>query len=149
GDGTLHVNKANTVITVPGYSLTYDGNSHTATGTAIGVGGVFLVGLDLSGTAHTNAGTSSDTWTFTDVTGNYNNASGSVTDVINKANAIITVTPYSVHYDGGSHTATGTAIGVKGESLQGLSLSSTTHTTACTYTDGWTFTDTTGNYNNT
>ena len=49
------------------YSVTYDGNSHTATGTATGVGGVDLGSdLNLSGTTHTNAGTyGSDGWTFT------------------------------------------------------------------------------------
>ena len=39
-----------------------------------------LAGLDLSGTTHTAAGTTADPWTFTDVTGNYDNASGTVTD---------------------------------------------------------------------
>ena len=54
-------------ITVTPYSVTYDGNSHTATGTATGVGGVDLGSdLNLTGTTHTNAGTyASDAWTFT------------------------------------------------------------------------------------
>jgi hypothetical protein len=101
----------------------------------------------LSGTTHTNAGTYTDTWTFTDSTGNYNNASGSVIDTIAKANAVISVTPYSVTYDSNSHTATGTAIGVGSDgALSGLDLSGTTHTNAGTYTDTWTFHDATGNY---
>ncbi|MGA2704923.1 MAG: S53 family peptidase, partial [Isosphaeraceae bacterium] len=123
---------------------------HTAAGTATGVGGVNLVGdLNLSGTTHTNAGTYTDTWTFTDTTGNYSNTSGTVKDSIAKANATIVVTPYSVTYDGKSHTATGTATGVGGVNLVGdLNLSGTTHTNAGTYTDTWTFTDAIGNYNN-
>src|SRR5439155_1166136 len=52
------------------------------------------------------------------------------------------VTPYSVTYDGLSHTATGTATGVLAEDLSaGLDLSATTHTAAGSYlTDAWTFT---------
>ena len=53
-----------------------------------------------------------DPWTFTDTTGNYNNATGTVNDAIAKANPTIVVTPYSVTYDGAAHTATGTAKGV-------------------------------------
>ena len=58
--------------------------------------------LNLSGTTHTNAGTyASDAWTFHDATGNYNRTpSGTVRDSIARANAAITVTPYSVTYDG-------------------------------------------------
>ncbi len=71
------------------------------------------------------------------------------TFAIAKADAVIVVTPYSVTYDGDAHTATGTAKGVKGESLSGLNLSGTTHTSAGDYpSDAWTFTDVTGNYNN-
>jgi hypothetical protein len=149
--GTVHdsIAKANATIVVTPYSVTYDGNPHTATGTATGVKNESLSGLDLSGTTHTSAGTTTDTWTFTDATGNYNNASSTVSDSIAKANTTIVVTPYSVTYDGNSHTATGTATGVKNESLSGLDLSGTTHTSAGTTTDTWTFTDVTGNYNNT
>jgi hypothetical protein len=72
------------------------------------------------------------------------------TFTINKAAATIVVTPYSVTYDGSAHAATGTATGAKGETLSGLNLSGTTHTSAGDYpSDAWTFTDTTGNYNNT
>lgn len=142
------ISKADATVSVTPYSLTYDGNAHTATGTVTGVGGAALTGLDLTGTAHTNAGTYNDSWTFTDTTGNYNNASGSVSDAIAKANATVNVTPYSVTYDGNAHTATGTVTGVKGEALSGLDLSGTTHTNAQTYSDSWTFTDSTGNYNN-
>ncbi len=147
--GTVHdvITKANATIVVTPYSVTYDGSAHTATGTATGVPGGRLSGLGLSGTTHTNAGDyPSDGWSFTDTTGNYNNATGTVHDSIAKANATIVVTPYSVTYDGSAHTATGTATGVPGGSLSGLALSGTTHTNAGT--DAWTFTDTTGNYNN-
>ena len=65
----------------------------------------------------------------------------SATLVVGKAGASITVTPYSVTYDGAAHTATAAATGVLGEDLSGfLSLAGTTHTDAGTYAaDGWSF----------
>lgn len=145
--------KANATINVVGYNGTFDGNLHTATGTATGVAGVDLTGgLTLAGTAHASAGTyANDAWSFADGSGNYNNASGTVSDSIARANAAINVTGYSVTFDGTAHTAIGTVTGVGGDDLSaGLTLSGTTHTSAGTYLgDGWTFTDTTGNYNST
>ncbi len=148
GSVAITIGKAAATVAVTPYAITYDGNAHTAIGTATGVSGEALAGLDLSGTTHTAAGTYSDPWTFTDATGNYNNASATVSDSIARAKATIVVTPYSVTYDGNAHTATGSVRGVKGEPLAGLSLAGTTHTNAGTYTDTWTFTDVTGNYNN-
>ena len=139
--GTLTITKATATIVVTPYSLTYDGNPHTATGTATGLLGEPLSGLNLSATTHSNAGTyATDGWTFTNA--NYNDASGTVSDSIAKATAIIVVTPYNVTYDGNPHMATGTATGVKGESLAGLNLNGTTNTNAGNYpTDSWTFTN--------
>ena len=149
-DGTLKVTKANAVIVVAPYCVGYDSSAHTATGTATGVGSDGpLSALDLSATTHTHAGTYTDTWTFTDVTGNYNDATGTVTDQIDKVDPLISVTPYHVPYDTNAHTATGSATGVGSDGpLSGLDLSGTTHTHAGSYTDTWTFTDVTGNYNN-
>ena len=80
---------------------------------------------------------------------NYKDNSGDVKVIINKANASITVTPYSVTYDGSPHIATGTATGVGGENLAaGLTLSGTTHTNVGAYNgDAWSFSGGT-NYNN-
>ena len=148
------VNKATPNCAITPYNVTYDGLPHTATGTCTGVGGAgdVLAGLVLTGTTHTNAASyPADPWTFTDVTGNYNNASGTVTDNIAKADANCTITPYNVTYDGLPHTATGTCTGVggAGDVLAGLVLTATTHTAAGSYpTDPWSFTDVTGNYNN-
>src|SRR6185437_12281380 len=145
------VNKATASITVTPYSVTFDGAPHTATGTATGVGNVDLsADLVLTGTTHSAAGDyPNDGWTFTDPTGNYNPASGSVHDFIGKATATITVTPYSVTYDGNPHTASGSATGIGNVDLSAdLVLTGTTHTLAGDYpSDGWTFTDPTGNYN--
>jgi len=148
-----NIGKADAIIDVTPYDVTYDGDPHTATGTATGVLGEDLsAGFDFSSTTHTDAGFyAGDPWTFTDVTGNYNDDSGTVDDNIDKADAIIVVTPYDVTYDGNPHTATGTATGVKGEDLNPsgeLDLSGTTHTNAGFYAgDPWIFTDSTGNYN--
>jgi hypothetical protein len=105
--------------------------------------------LTLSGTTHTNAGTySTDAWTFTDPTGNYESATGTISDVINQAVATISVTPYSDTYDASPYSAVGSATGVGGVDLSSdLNLAGTTHTNAGTYSaDAWTFTDPTGNY---
>jgi len=112
---------------------------------------VHLSGLVLSATTHTNAGDYlGDAWTFTDVTGNYNNANGTVHDSIARADATCAVTPYAVTYDGSAHTATGSCTGVGGVNVNGLDLSATTHTNGGDYpSDAWTFTDANGNYKNT
>jgi hypothetical protein len=147
---SLVVKKADAVVSVTPYHVTYDADPHTATGTAKGIGGVDLSAyLDLSNTTHTNAGTfSTDSWTFTDPTGNYNNQGPTtVTDQIDQATATISVTPYHVTYNGNPHTATGTATGAKNINLVAdLNLSSTTHTSAGSYSDPWTFHDPNGNY---
>src|SRR5207302_1543621 len=93
---------------IAGYHVTYDGSSHTASGACIGVGGPLdvLSGLDLSGTTHTDSGDyPADPWTFTDVTGNYNDTSGTVHDTIDKATSTTVVTcPVSVTYTGSALT---------------------------------------------
>ncbi len=83
------IDKANANIVVTPYDVEYDTLAHTATGTASGVMSESLAGLNLSGTTHTNAGEYSDTWTFTDVTGNYKNASGTITDKIMTRDATV------------------------------------------------------------
>ena len=143
----IDISKADATCAVTGYSVPYDGNEHIATGSCTGVKGESLSGLDLSGTKHTNAGSYTDAWTFTDVTGNYKNASGTVSDSIAKVDPTCSITGYSVIFDNAAHTATGSCKGVKNESLSGLDLSGTMHTFPGDYNDTWTFTDVTGNYN--
>ena len=127
---------------------------HTATVTSItGVDGQTgaTVGTVTLNTTHTAAGTyASDSWSFTG-TANYNSiASTTITDTINKANATVVVTPYTVTYDGNPHTATVTSItGVDGRDrgTVGTVTLNTTHTAAGTYaSDSWSFTGT-ANYN--
>src|SRR5439155_2710980 len=91
-DATGSVNdsiaKATAVITVTKYNVTYNGLPHTATGTATGfdAGGAALgTSFNLSGTTHTTADTyTGDAWSFSGGT-NYNDASGTLDDVIAKA----------------------------------------------------------------
>jgi hypothetical protein len=87
------IDKAASTISVIPYSVTYDGNPHTATYIIAGVNGESdaTVGtITVSGTTHTDAGAYNDSWTFTGAA-NYNNASGNVTDVITARP--ITITP--------------------------------------------------------
>ena len=149
-NGTVHnvINKADPVCVINGVTRNYDGNPHGAWGSCTMRGNDFhLDGLDL-GAKFTNVPGGTANWTFADPNGNFNGDSGNVQIVIKKVDPVITVTPYVVNFDGAAHTATGTATGVNGESLTGLSLSGTTHTLAGVYADIWTFTDSTGNYSN-
>ena len=147
GTVTDTINQASATVSVAGYSVTYDGSVHTATGMATGVSGASLPSIDinLSATAHANAGTyASDAWTFHDPNGNYGDQSGTVNDTINQATATVTVTGYNVTYDGTVHTATGSATGVGGASLPSsdISLYATAHINAGTYaSDAWSFFD--------
>ena len=157
--GAGHITPATATFSVTGYHVTYNCNAHTltaTTGMATGVCSDDLgAGLNFSGTTHTSANNGvpyNDTWTFHDAAGNYNDASGNVTDQIDKADPTISVMPYTVTYNCNAHTATGTATGCDGNLLSlgdTLDLSGTTHTNANDYaSDSWTFTDVTGNYNN-
>ena len=143
GTATLTITPATATVNVVDYNGVYDGNSHTASVTITGVGGVLLASNSLTGTNVSQSG--SVTASISDP--NYDPAGGTATLNITKATAVIAVTPYSVTYDGTSHTATGSATGVNSEDLAGLDLGGTAHTNAGSYPDTWTFTDVTGNYN--
>jgi hypothetical protein len=146
GSVAIVINKADATIVVTPYDVTYDATEHIATGTAKGVENEDLAGLDLSGTTHTNAGDYTDTWTFTDVTGNYNDDTDTVNDKIAKADPVCTITGYTGIYDAAAHGATGTCIGVEDETLAGLDLGDS-FTNYPGGTANWIFTDVTGNYN--
>src|SRR5262249_46519143 len=134
-------------ISVTGYSVTYDGKSHTATGTATSAEGVDLSGLLVfAGTTHTDAGTYLDTWTFHDPGGIFADQSGTINDIILKANAAITVTGFSGTYDGAAHGATGTATGVGGSDLNARLNLGATFRNVPGGTAHWTFSGGT-NYN--
>ena len=140
------IGKADATVTVNGYTGPYDAAFHGAFGSASGVGGENAGTLNLGATFKDVPGGTAH-WVFTG-NGNYKDQSGDVAIVITKATASITVTPYSVIYDGKAHTATGTATGVDGADLSAaLNLSGTTHTNAGIYNgDAWSFAGGT-NYN--
>jgi hypothetical protein len=60
-----------------------------------------MSGVNLTGTTHTNAGSYVDAWTFTDPTGNYNDATGTVSDDVSKAVPTLSVGGPGGTYDPG------------------------------------------------
>src|SRR5690606_42072449 len=104
-----------------GITFTYAGQEHGASGTVLDVTVVRSAGLDL-GASFTNVPGGTANWTFTDVTGNYEDESGSVEIVINKADAVVTVEGTTVTYDGEEHGDSATADGVEGDTLAMLDL---------------------------
>ena len=125
--GTGTITQATATITVTAYNVPYDGTAHTAAGTATGVGvppANLIADLTLSGTTHSNAATyGTDPWSFTDPAGNYRTASGTVSDVINKAALTITALTNTKPYDATtSAAAIPTPSGLKGtDTVTGLS----------------------------
>ncbi len=100
-NGTLTIKKADAVVTVNGYTGTYNGHSHGASGTVTGVdaGGAALgTTLDL-GATFTNVPGGTAYWTFTGGT-NYNNQSSTVAIVINKVHLTVTADNKSKTYNG-------------------------------------------------
>ncbi|MCR9296815.1 MAG: PKD domain-containing protein, partial [bacterium] len=86
--GQLTIEKADATIVVNGKTVTYDGTEHSATGSVTGVNAEPLAGLELNGSFIDAPGGTAN-WTFTDTTGNYNDASGSVLINILKASQTI------------------------------------------------------------
>src|SRR5207248_1227100 len=92
---SFQINKADSTMHVSVDSVTYDGNAHTATGTATGVESPNPADLssllDLNGTTHTNAGSyPADAWSFAG-NNNYNAASSTVSDQIDQSPSAVTV----------------------------------------------------------
>jgi hypothetical protein len=150
GSVTITINKAKPTVTVTGDECTYDGQAHGASGSAKGVGGVDLPGLDL-GEQFTNVPGGTAHWTFTGGT-NYEDASGSVAITINKATATVTVLGGEYTYNGYSHPATASAAGVSGNVAGTFSFtyngSASEPLNAGPYAVVATFTSTNGNYEN-
>ena len=153
--------KGLTVTGITANNKVYDGTTkatlNTAGATLVGVVNGDLVSLNTTGAVGTFASPNVGTGIAVAITGlavsgtngNYTLAQPSAAADITKATlvsggagpATITITPYTVTYDGAAHTATGTATGINGENLNSLlNLSGTTHTDAGTYaSDAWTF----------
>jgi len=106
---TVTAAKADAVVTVTGYGGTYDAQAHGATGTATGVGGGSLAGLNL-GASFTNAPGGTATWTFTGGT-NYNDQNGSAAITIGKKAASVSPLASSKTYGGTEPTLSGSLLG--------------------------------------
>jgi hypothetical protein len=142
--GTLSfdIAKATATVDVTGYTGgTYNGSAHTQTVTVTGVGsdGV-LYTTDLTGT---NAGSYSQPWSF-DSNPNYELVNGTLSFVIAKATATVSVTGYTGGvYDGDAHTQTVTVTGVATDGV--LYTTDLTGTNAGSYSQPWSF-DSNPNY---
>jgi hypothetical protein len=119
GDASITITQASAGINVNGYTGTYDGHAHGASGTAIGVNGEDLSSLLNLGASFTDVPGGTAHWSFTGSI-NYASAGGNATITITQAGAHITLNGYSGVYDGHVHGASGTATGVNGEDLSGL-----------------------------
>jgi hypothetical protein len=126
------------VIVVSGYTGTYDGAAHGATGRATGVDGEDLSALLTLGETFTDSPGGIAHWTFAGDT-NYNAATGTVAITIGRADATINVTGFSGTYDGAAHGATGTATGVNNENLSALLDPGATFTNVPGGIAHWTF----------
>jgi hypothetical protein len=109
------------IVTVSGYGpVTYDGNSHGVTATAVGTDGVtpvagsFSFTYNGSPTPPTDAGTYAVVTTFTSADPAYANATVNGTLTISPAAPTITLSDGPFTYDGNPHGAAATAVGVDG-----------------------------------
>jgi hypothetical protein len=118
--GIYTINQATPTVTVTDPMPTYDGNSHAATATAVGVDGHTAVSGSFSLTYDGNAAAPSDAKTsylvaanFTSSDPNYTNATGNGTLTIKQAGSVTTLTfesgPFT--YRGAAFTATAVATG--------------------------------------
>lgn len=142
------INKADTTttITCDAGPFVYNGLPHTpCTAVVTGPGGLNQA-LTVTYTNNINAGTATASATYAG-DANYNGSSDTKNFTIEKANATCTISGWSGSYDGNPHGATGSCIGVMGETLSGLDLGQS-FINVPGGTAYWTFTDVTGNYNN-
>lgn len=119
---SITITTANATLSLSNLNQSYTGNpiSATVTTNPAGLSGV-TVTYNGSSTPPTNAGSyavvaslSNPNFAATPVNG---------TLVIAKVNATLSVSPVTATFDGAAHGTTGTAIGVKGESLGALTMS--------------------------
>jgi uncharacterized repeat protein (TIGR01451 family) len=89
---TLVIAKADANVSVTGFTGTYDGNPHSATGTATGAQNEDLSSLLDFGSSYTNVPGGTAHWKFNDAgtNANYNSKSGDVEITISKATPTVT-----------------------------------------------------------
>jgi hypothetical protein len=119
GTGTLTISPAVPTVNVAG-SFVFDGLSHGATGTAVGVdgtspvNGIFSYTYNGSTTEPTAPGAYTVLATFTSDDPDYDNAIGTGTLTIAPTAPTVIVNDGSFGFDGLSHPATATAVGLDG-----------------------------------
>src|SRR5262245_19387491 len=136
GDAPLTVGPIAAAISFGPASLTqtYTGNPLSPTVITNPPG----LSYSISGYPQTNAGVYTVSATIT--APSYSGTTGPQTFTINQALAAIVVTGYNVTYDGAPHSVTSaSATGVQSENLGGGLTLNTTHTSAGTYVDSWSF----------
>jgi YDG domain-containing protein/MBG domain-containing protein/galactose oxidase-like protein/List-Bact-rpt repeat protein/Kelch motif protein len=104
GDATITLTAADATISVQGFSGTYDGDPHHATGTATGVKGENLAELFNFGDSFTNVPGGTAHWTFnaTSANVNYNPASGNVAITLTQRPLVAEFTINDRVYNGGT-----------------------------------------------
>ncbi len=153
GSATITLSKADMTTSKSKYSGTYDGKSHTFTLKVTAPSGsddytiyyskstkLTSSNYSSSGTTtkptRTNAGTTKVYYYIKDNTGNYNDASGSATIKISKADMTTSKTKYSGTYDGKSHTFTLKVTAPSGSDDYTIYYSTSTKLTSSNYTSG-------------
>lgn len=151
---------ATPTVTISGGPFTYDGTAHSATATAVGTDGVTPVNgsfsflYDGSATAPTAAGTYTVVALFTSADPNYTDASATGSLTINQATPAVTLNTGTFTYDGTTHAASASAVGVDGVTPVAGSFSftyngsATAPSAAGTYAVVATFTSSDPNYAN-
>ncbi len=110
----------NPTVTVAGEQITYDGNPHGASASALGVDGVTAVAGNFSftyngnATAPTAAGTYTVQATFTSADPSYASSVATGTLTIGPATPTVTLSGGQFNFDGNPHGATATEVGVDG-----------------------------------
>ena len=121
--GTLIITKFTPVLTATCTEVPYDGNPHSCSGTALGVGGVPVSGtFAFNPVSETNAGSYPETGTFTSTNPNYaTGGTASGTLMIDKVNPSLTETCLSVQFNSNPQPCTpgGSATGVGAAAVNG------------------------------
>lgn len=126
GDDPANLLTAN--ISVAGYSGTYDGNPHGATGSATSLAGESLNPLLHLGTQFTDVPGGTATWTF-DGNADYKPAGGTVPIVINPAALTVTANSASRYFGAPNPMFTGSVSGIVSADAHKIGVSYTTTAT--------------------
>ena len=148
-DAALSVGQATPALNLTCTQVPYDGNAHSCTGTASGVGGATVAGtFSLNPASETNAGSYAITGTFT--SGNSNYVSGGAatgTLTITQVTPVLSVTCTGGAYNGSAYACAGASTGVNGAAVNGtFAFSPGSEINAGSYPETGTFTSNDPNY---